>query len=129
MAVRLLVKPALTDRQWDVVKQWKSYAADLVVYCEELFDYGVGTEKPKKSKISLDAVLKDGRSKQNDLTGDKLHQYLLQYIVEKQSHVLIDCQGMQLNSMFLRIIKSEDLFTYNNRTLHLCALLSYMATG
>ena len=56
---------ALTDRQRDIVKQWKSYGADLV-YCEELLDYGIGTEEPKKPKISLDTVLKDGWSKQKD---------------------------------------------------------------
>ena len=81
---------ALTDRQRDVIKQWKSYAADLIVYCEELLDYGIGTEEPKKPKISVDTVMKDGRYKQKDLTGDNLHQYLLQYIVEKQSPVLVD---------------------------------------
>ena len=40
--------------------------------------------------LSLYTVLKDGQSKLEDLTGDKLHQSLLQYNVEKQSPVLVE---------------------------------------
>jgi predicted GNAT family acetyltransferase len=34
----------LTSEQRDIIKQWKKYGADLMVYCEELLEYGFGGE-------------------------------------------------------------------------------------
>ena len=53
----------LPDTQRNVVKQWKSYGADLMVYCEELLEYGVATSPiPKPPSESLRSKGSDSKS-------------------------------------------------------------------
>ena len=117
---------ALTDIQRDVVKQWKSYGADLLVYCEELLEYGNRTEEPKKPKISLDTALNDGRSKQTALTGDNLHQYLLQYIVEKQNPMLVDWpRDVTTLHVLQNHLKCGFVYLQQHNSSSLCAAIEY----
>ena len=70
----------LPDTQRNVVKQWKSYGADLMVYCEELLEYGVATSPiPKPPSEPLRSKGSDSKSAR--VSGTKLHEYLLQYLV------------------------------------------------
>ena len=105
---------ALTDIQRDVVNQWKRYSADLMVYCEELLEYGIignGKIEPKQPKITLDTALKDGRSKQKALTGDNLHQYLLQYIARRLATECNSCSS-ESPKEWICLLATTELFVF-----------------
>ena len=89
------------------------------MYCEELLEQ-------KNPNISLDTVLKDGRPKQKDLTGDNLHQYLLQYIVEKQSPVLVNWPRNASTLLVLQNhLKFGFVYLQQQNSSSLCATIEY----
>ena len=59
-------------------------------------------------------------------TGDKLHQYVLQYIVEKQSHVLVDSPR---NATTLHVLKNHlkcgFIYLQQQNSSSLCIAIDY----
>lgn len=74
----------LTETQEEIVKEWKKYSADLIVYCEDLLTKGIPISEdrtpPKKPTTSLETIIEEERRqerrKKKKLLGKDLHQYL-----------------------------------------------------
>ena len=120
------ISPDLDETQRDTIKQWKKYSAELMVYCEELLDYGVGAEsEPKQPKISLDTVLNDTSKITKGLTGEKLHLYLLQYIVEDNSERISWPQQATVLKDITQHLRRGFHYLRQQNSSSLCAAIDY----